>query len=164
MRLNTDCKATTKRLMVMVCALALAGCSSVGLQYVQPAEGEPAAELVVEPDMRDLTGQLISNTTLKIVNTRETDGCYVGYTGLDYEDKIRMRPGKQVLISVRKNYRNQRFCNEMHAFTPEPDARYSLSSTHLERCELTIKKIVNEKPEFVRMENPRRIKPGVRCP
>lgn len=163
MRLSTDCKATTKRFLVMACALVFAGCSSVGLQYVQPAEGEPAAELVVEPDMRDLWGQLNSDTTLKIINTREADGCYAGYTGLTYEDKIRLRPGKQVLISVDKGKRNKWLCSVTYAFTPEPGARYSLSSSNMDRCELTINKIVDEKPEPARMETPRGMKVGIRC-
>lgn len=144
-------KAAIHHSTIAFCVIALTGCS-FGMQYVQPSPGEPTAELVVGEDTRDLWGKLNSNTTLKIINSGK-DGCYAGYTGLDYEDKINLYAGRPVVISVEKGKRNKPLCSATYAFTPEADAKYLMSSNNIDRCDLMVNKVVNERVDHVSLKH-----------
>ena len=64
---------------------ALAGCTSIGAQYVQPSSTQPAATLV--PKGRDL-----------FIHIQDEAGCYQGRTELSGGQEFRLHPGREVIV------------------------------------------------------------------
>lgn len=116
-----------------VCAsslVTLAGCASIGTQYVPPSSSQPSATLVPK------NGKVF-------INTHDEKGCYQGRTEIENAKEIRLWPGRETIFlyetpGVPKPFlpaTADSVCRAAVSFVPQDGASYTIVSTGAEATE-----------------------------
>lgn len=101
---------TTRTIASLIVAIGSSACTSVGVQYVSPTPGQPAATL------RTASGAVF-------VNTLSEEGCYAGRTELPRGQDFQVVPGKTLIMAFQPRSDSWQ-CGLFFSFEPQQGRHY----------------------------------------